>query len=57
MDQDPDIATISFFLLSTKVMDIFRRANELQAEGHHVLHCEAGMYGEDTAVQSKLVAS
>lgn len=23
-------------------MDVLRRANELQAEGHHVLHCEVG---------------
>ena len=27
---------------SFKVMDVLQRANALQAEGHHVLHCEVG---------------
>ena len=27
---------------SFKVMDVLRQANQLQAEGHHVLHCEVG---------------
>jgi aspartate/methionine/tyrosine aminotransferase len=27
---------------SFKVMDVLRRANQLQAEGHNVLHCEIG---------------
>lgn len=27
---------------SFKVMDVMRQANELQAQGHHVLHCEVG---------------
>lgn len=27
---------------SFKVMDVLQRANELQAAGHHVLHCEVG---------------
>lgn len=27
---------------SFKVMDVLRRANELQAEGHNVIHCEVG---------------
>eukprot|EP00543_Licmophora_paradoxa_P018822 CAMPEP_0202464486 /NCGR_PEP_ID=MMETSP1360-20130828/62087_1 /ASSEMBLY_ACC=CAM_ASM_000848 /TAXON_ID=515479 /ORGANISM="Licmophora paradoxa, Strain CCMP2313" /LENGTH=122 /DNA_ID=CAMNT_0049087801 /DNA_START=63 /DNA_END=427 /DNA_ORIENTATION=- len=27
---------------SFKVMDVLKRANELQAEGHKVIHCEVG---------------
>ena len=27
---------------SFKVMDVLQRANELQSEGHKVLHCEVG---------------
>jgi aspartate/methionine/tyrosine aminotransferase len=27
---------------SFKVMDVLKRANQLQASGHHVLHCEVG---------------
>ena len=27
---------------SFKVMDVLQRANELQADGHEVLHCEVG---------------
>lgn len=27
---------------SFKVMDVLRRANQLEAEGHTVIHCEVG---------------
>lgn len=44
---------------SFKVMDVLRRANELQAEGHKVLHCEVGQpeTGAPKAVADAAVAA
>jgi len=44
-EKDPPTVSASQRSLSVesfKVMDILQRANELQAEGHEVLHCEVG---------------
>ena len=44
---------------SFKVMDVLRRANQLQAEGHRVLHCEVGQpeTGAPAAVAAAAVAA
>eukprot|EP00977_Amphora_coffeiformis_P001882 scaffold362_cov176-Amphora_coffeaeformis.AAC.8 len=38
----PGVSNRSSSVASFKVMDVLRQANHLQAEGHHVLHCEVG---------------
>ena len=38
----PGVSNRSSSVASFKVMDVLRQANHLQAQGHHVLHCEVG---------------
>jgi len=38
----PKISERALSVPSFKVMDVLQRANELQAEGHDVIHCEVG---------------